>query len=123
MIAGFATKDFYVGNLGLTSRPVNFTDFNNPQKSILGTLQNKSKIFSSTWAYTAGAPYRQPRVFGSLTFGGYDSTRFVANSLSFPFGPDISQDLIIELQSITSGASSLLSERVIMFIDSTVPHI
>lgn len=123
VVAGFATKDFYLGNLGLTPRSNNFTDFNHPQKSILGTLRNESKIPSSTWAYTAGAPYRQPEIFGSLTFGGYDSTRFMPNGLSFPFGVDISRDLIVGLRSVTSGTNSLLSSSIITFIDSTVPHI
>lgn len=123
VVAGFATKDFYIGNLGLTPRPVNFTDFNNPEKSILGTLRNESKAASSTWAYTAGASYREPKMFGSLTFGGYDSTRFVPNGLSFPFGADISRDLIVTLRSVTSGTNSLLSNSIVTFIDSTVPHI
>jgi hypothetical protein len=123
VIGGIATKDFYIGNLGLTPRAVNFTDFNDPQMSILATLRNESKVPSSTWAYTAGASYRQPKIFGSLTFGGYDSTRFVPNGLSFPFGADISQDLIVGLRSVMSGTNSLLPNSVIMFIDSTVPHI
>ena len=122
VVAGFATKDFYLGNLGLTPRPVNFTDFNNPQQSVLGTLQNQSKIPGSSWAYTAGASYRKPKTFGSLTFGGYDSSRSAAG-LSFPFGADISRDLTVELQSVTSGTNSLLPNSIITFIDSTVPHI
>ena len=123
VVAGFATKDFYIGNLGLTPRPVNFTDFNHPQKSVLGTLRNESKVASSTWAYTAGASYREPEMFGSLTFGGYDSTRFVPNNLSFSFGADISRDLIVTLQSVTTGTDSLLPNSITTFIDSTVPHI
>jgi hypothetical protein len=123
VVGGIATKDFYIGNLGITPRPMNFTDFNDPQMSILGTLLNESKIPSSTWSYTAGAYYRQPKMFGSLTFGGYDSTRLVPNGLSFPFGADISQDLLIELRSVMSGRNSLLPSSIITFIDSTVPHI
>ena len=125
VVAGIATKDFYLGSLGLKPQAVNFTTFNDPQPSMLQSLRNGSKIPSSSWAYTAGAYYQQPRVFGSLTLGGFDSTRFVPNNVSFPFGADISKDLLVGIRSITSDASSspLLSRGLYAFIDSLVPHI
>lgn len=125
VIQGLATKDFYVGSLGLSPRAINLTNFNNPQPSMLRTLQNDSKIPSSSWDYTAGAYYQQPRVFGSLTLGGYDSARFVSNNLTISFGADISRDLLIGIQSITSDTTSspLLPKRIYAFIDSLVPHI
>ncbi len=122
-MAGIVTTDFYIGELGLTPRPYNFTDYNNPQNSILGTLRNESKVASSTWAYTAGGWYCEPETFGSLTFGGYDSTRFVPNNLSFSFGASDSRDLIVKLQSVKTGTNSLLPNSIITLIDSTVPHI
>lgn len=125
VIAGIATKDFYLGSLGLNPHPVNFTTFNDPQPSILRSLRNDRKIPSLSWSYTAGAYYQQPKMFGSLTLGGYDTTRFVPNNVSFPFGADISSDLLVGIRSITSDASGspLLSRGIYAFIDSLVPHI
>jgi hypothetical protein len=59
VVAGIATEDFWLGTFGLTPRPTNFTDFNDPQPSFMETLQNKSLIPSLSWSYTAGAPYRE----------------------------------------------------------------
>lgn len=51
-------------------------------------------------------------VFGSLTLGGFDAARFVPNNVSFQLAPDISRDLVVGLQSITStdddGSTQLL---------------
>lgn len=68
------------------------------------------------------------KVFGSLTLGGYDSSRLTPNDLSFPFAPDVSRDLVVGLQSITATDNagvntSLLPTGVLSFVDSTVPHI
>lgn len=57
--------------------------------------------------------------------GGYDTSRFVSNNVSFSFEADISRDLLVKIQSITSDTTSspLLSSEVYAFIDSLVPHI
>jgi hypothetical protein len=124
VVAGIATKDFYVGMLGLSPQPVNFTDFNHPEPSILGTLTDRKEIPSASWAYTAGAPYRARQPFGSLTLGGYDSARFKPNSLTFSFGPDTSRNLLVGVQAITtSGGDHLLPNGIVASVDSTVPHI
>lgn len=67
-------------------------------------------------------------VFGSLTFGGYDASRFVRNHVSFNLAPDITRDLVVGLQSIISTAAngsitSLLPSPIFTFIDSTEPYI
>lgn len=67
-------------------------------------------------------------MFGSLTLGGYDAARFVPNNVSFNLAPDISRDLVVGLQGITSVESNgstqlLLPSAHLMFIDSTVPYI
>ena len=67
-------------------------------------------------------------VFGSLTLGGYDSSRLVPNNVSFPLDPDISRDLTVSLHSITAeyandSVVSLLSEPIWIFIDSTIPDL
>ena len=125
IIEGFATKDFYIGSIGLSPRAVNISTFDDPQPSFLGALVQQNKTASTSWAYTAGACYRQPTAFGSLTFGGYDVARFVQNNVTFPFGPDTSRDLIVPIQSITIDATSgpLLSSVIYAYIDSLVPHI
>ncbi|CAF9905691.1 hypothetical protein IMSHALPRED_003931 [Imshaugia aleurites] len=125
IIEGFATKDFYIGSLGLSPSAINITTLDDPQPSFLGALAQQNKTPSTSWAYTAGAYYRQPTAFGSLTLGGYDTTRFVQNNVTFPFGPDTSRDLIVPIRSITSDAASspLLSDVIYAYIDSLVPQI
>ena len=58
VVAGLATKDFYLGNLGVTSRPTIFTGFNNPQTSFLSSLKEQNRIPSLSFGYTAGNQYR-----------------------------------------------------------------
>lgn len=125
LIAGFATNDFWLGSLGLSPLPFNFSDFNDPLPSLLHTLRSQSVIPSTSWGYTAGAYYKDPPIFGSLTLGGYDKARAPAESpnITLPFGPDISKDLLVPLSSITydtAGASPLMTETISVFIDSLV---
>ena len=64
-----------------------------------------------------------------MTFGGYDQSRFIPNNISFSLASDISRDLVVGLQSITSTSlngsvmqqKSLLPKPVLIFIDSTTP--
>ncbi|THV65002.1 acid protease [Aureobasidium pullulans] len=123
VIAGFGTNDFWLGTLGLSPYPFNFTDLDDPQPSLLSTLRNQSLIPSLSWAYTAGAQYKNPPVLGSLTLGGYDTTRFTPNNVSFPFGADFSRDLLVKLRSIsydTFGSPPLLTSEIDIFLDSAV---
>ncbi|KAL9120204.1 MAG: hypothetical protein Q9187_003238 [Circinaria calcarea] len=125
LVAGIATKDFYIGSLGLSPIPSNLSTFNEPQPSMLETLRNQSFIPSSSWAYTAGAFYQDPKVFGSLTLGGYDASRFSSNNVTFSFGADISRDLLVGIQLISSDTTSypLLKNGIYAFVNSLVPHI
>lgn len=126
VIAGLWTDDFFLGSLGLSPVPFNFTNLNDPQPSMLNTLYNQSLIPSRSWAYSAGAHYNDPQVFGSLTLGGYDATRFKSNNLNFAFGADFSRDLLVSLQSVTydtAGSSPLLASSIDVFIDSLVTEI
>jgi hypothetical protein len=59
VIAGIATKAYYLGIFGLGPKPSNFSTFENPQPSLMQTMRNQNKIPSVSFAYTAGAPYRQ----------------------------------------------------------------
>jgi hypothetical protein len=58
-VAGMATKDFYIGLFGLTSRATNFTNYDNPFPSVMQSLRNQTLIPSLSWAYTAGNQYRK----------------------------------------------------------------
>lgn len=123
IFAGIASKDFFVGTLGLAPHDVNFTDFNYPVPSILTSLKTAGYIDSMSWAYTAGAYYTPKQTYGSLTFGGYDASRFSPNNLSITRGLDISRDLLVGVQSITSGTNELLPKGIIAMIDSTIAQI
>ena len=116
VIAGIGTNDFFIGSLGLSPTAFNFTNLNDPVPSLLGSLRRSKLVPSTSWAYTAGMPYREPPIYGSLTLGGYDSLRRSSqSSISIPFGPDTSRDLLVGLQSITYdtlGSSPLLSSGV-----------
>ena len=57
VVAALATKDFYLGSLGVTSRPTNFTGFNDPHTSFLSSLKEQNHIPSLTFGYTAGNQY------------------------------------------------------------------
>jgi hypothetical protein len=92
------------------------------------TLKDENKIPSLSYSYTAGAAYRIPQQYGSLTLGGYDASRYIANNQTFPFYQDDSKVLSVGVQKITAintlqGTRSLLSDTIFSVIDSTVPHI
>ncbi|PVH97862.1 acid protease [Periconia macrospinosa] len=107
-VVGITSNDFWIGSLPLNPRPINFTNYNNPIPSLMENLFNHTDdpIPSLSWSYTAGAFNLAPKVLGSLVLGGYDTTRFQPNSLSFPFGQDISLDFQVAIQSITSSLDS-----------------
>ena len=122
LIAGIATKDFYLGLLGLTNRPYNVSNFNNEFPSPLETLYNKNQIPSLSWSYTAGASYRQ-NAYGALILGGYDTNRPASNTLSVGTSTDNSRDLVVNILSITSDEQNLLPSPVPAYIDSTISQI
>ena len=71
-------------------------------------------------------------MFGSLTLGGYDSSRLVPNNVSFSLAADTSRDLLVSLQAITVTYSNgsvtpflptPLPTPIWTFIDSTIPYI
>lgn len=66
---------------------------------------------------------------GSLTLGGYDSSRYVANNLSFVFSPDNERDLVVGLAGLSANTTTqsniglLKQTDVTLYIDSTVAEI
>ena len=129
VIAGIVTDNFYIGMFGVNPKPTNYTSIEGyRQDSYVTSLKKQNFIPSISFGYTAGAPYRQKKVLGSLTLGGYDASRFVPNPHSFTFAPDNSRDLVVGIQSITFEAqngttSSLLPFGILAYIDSTIPYI
>jgi hypothetical protein len=66
------------------------------------------------------------QVYGQLIFGGYDTSRFTSNSVSFTLAQDVSRDIVVSLQSISysgTAQASLLASPILIFIDSTDPNI
>ncbi|KAF2020795.1 acid protease [Aaosphaeria arxii CBS 175.79] len=128
VISGTSIKDHQLGFLGLDARLSKSPDSNYPHRSLLTTLREDNKIPSLSFAYTAGAAYRIPKVAGSLTLGGYDASRFKANDQTFPFSNDEDRRLEISIEQISlnntlSGSHSLLHPHILSLIDSTYPHI
>ena len=62
-------------------------------------------------------------VLGSLTLGGYDTSKYEPHGLTWTLDPANDRDLVVQLQSITSGTTSLLPEAIPVFLDSTVPYL
>ncbi|PVH79808.1 acid protease [Cadophora sp. DSE1049] len=123
-VAGIAAKEFFMGIFGLTARPSNFTNYDNPIPSYMENLRNQSMIPSLSWGYTAGNQYRLNDVLGSLTLGGYDSSRFTPNNLTFDFPVNDDADLTVRLEAITTSSSiSLLPSSINTVLDSTVSHV
>lgn len=59
VISALATDDYYLGVFGLGHQGTNISNFTEPHPSFLTAMHNESLIPSLSWAYTAGAPYRE----------------------------------------------------------------
>lgn len=121
MVAEYSTSEFWLGTLGLSPLASNFSDSNVSAPSLLSVPRQRGGIDSLSWAYTAGAYYKS--VFGSLTLGGYDESRFDQNkSITVPFAADPSRDLVVGIQSITHNipGGDVLGGGFYAFIDSMV---
>jgi len=130
VVAGMTTNGFWLGVFPLNPWPVNFTTLTDSSPSLMTSLKNESIIPSLTWGYTAGAYNVQPApIFGSLTLGGYDTTRFTPNGLNFTMFEDISRDLLVVIQNITTnvtttaGGGVLYGQSFAAYIDSLVPYL
>ncbi|KAL8668962.1 MAG: hypothetical protein Q9168_006433 [Polycauliona sp. 1 TL-2023] len=128
VVAAISGNQYTLGMFGLGQQPTNLSNFTTPHPSFLTVLRDQHYIPSLSWGYTAGARYQLKGVFGSLTLGGYDASRFTPNDVSFNLAPDISRDLVVGLQKIISSESNgsqnlLLPSPHLTFIDSTIPYI
>ncbi|KAL8822060.1 MAG: hypothetical protein Q9191_007197 [Dirinaria sp. TL-2023a] len=127
VLAAVLTKDFFVGSLGLSQLPINFTQPFDSRPSFISNLKNQSLIPSSSYGFTAGASYRN-NATASLTLGGYDSSRFIPNDVSFGLGTNLARQLVVGLEKISYSDShdtdkALLTEGILTLVDSTVPTI
>ena len=130
VVGGIGELDYWMGYLPLGIADSSFSSLSQSIDSFLYQLRNGSKIPSLSFGYTAGAAYRSQGVFGSLTLGGYDSTRYTPNQndFSFPFSTDPSKLLTVGVESIMATNSlmntySLTSSADFYLIDSSVPHL
>jgi len=130
VVGGIAQPDYWMGLLPLGIPDSSFSGSGQSIDSFLYQLRNSTKIPSLSFGYTAGAKYRLKSVMGSLILGGYDSTRFTANTnpFSFSFSADPSKLLTVGVASVTAtntllGTYSLSSGAHLSLVDSTVPHL
>ncbi|OBT45096.1 hypothetical protein VE00_05139 [Pseudogymnoascus sp. WSF 3629] len=122
-----STSPFYLGIFGLGTQPANYSSLGNSSApSYFTSLKTQNIIPSLSWSYTAGAIYRLKQVYGQLIFGGYDTSRFTSNAVSFTLAQDVTRDIVVSLQSIAysgTAQTSLLTSPILIFIDSTDPNI
>lgn len=129
LVAGFAATQPFLGLFGLSYWSSWPADDATWYPSPLQELVNMSVVSSATWGYTAGARYRSEEARGSLTFGGYDSSRVnMSEALSdIPFTNRTGQELMLTISKVTFGASdypemhSVNVESVVL--DSSIPDI
>ena len=57
---------YYLGVFGLSPNATTFENYTNPRSSFLTAMHNRSLIPSLSWAYTAGAPYRESIPYPSV---------------------------------------------------------
>ena len=68
-------------------------------------------------------------VLSSLTLGGYDTSRFIPNDLSFGFAPDNERDIVVGVVGITTNTATqtnvdlLARDDFTMYIDSSVAEL
>lgn len=59
VVAALAPYEHFLGLFGLGHQGTNISNFSDPHPSFLSVMKNRSLIPSLSWAYTAGARYRQ----------------------------------------------------------------
>lgn len=59
IVVGIETDRYRTGMFGLSQQPTNLTNYTSPHASFLTTLKTQNLIPSLSWAYTAGARYRE----------------------------------------------------------------
>jgi hypothetical protein len=126
-ITAYASPGYWIGQLGLSTIPLNFSETIN-SASLLVTLKKEQSIPSLAYGYQAGASYRQTRVPGSLVLGGYDRSR-ATTPLTVDINIDLSRALTVGLQDILvtnsfNGTLSMITtEPILAPIDSSIAEL
>lgn len=126
LLAGYAVSSPFIGLLGLSGQETYPTNTTTSFKSPLQTLKNTSAVSGLTWAYTAGAKYKIPESYGSLTFGGFDSSLVdMDNALTdVEFLKNFNgNELTLSIKSITVGDRVASDTDMIALLDTMVPDI
>lgn len=129
VVASVATKGFYLGLFGLNPQAVTLPNTTAPLPGFLSQLNQSGLIPSLSWSYTAGNRYRPGPVYGSLTLGGYDMSRFESNDILFPFNDTSSRNLQVNIGTMYLNTNNFTTElttrneSISAFIDSTTPYI
>jgi hypothetical protein len=127
VIAGYAAPNPWLGMLGISGRPSHLFNASSSQNSTLQSLAANNTIQSNYWAYTAGASYKTPQVFASLTLGGYDAARVnISGGLVANFSTPSTKDLQVSIEHLTvSGDQTANAGGLpkLALIDSVVPEI
>ncbi|KAJ8106454.1 hypothetical protein OPT61_g9525 [Boeremia exigua] len=96
---------FWLGHLGLHPKSTNFSANlleTPPVPSYMTRLFEQGSIPSISFGYTAGVQYYDRIYLSSLTLGGYDSSRYISNNVSFVFAPDNERELVVGLAGLTA---------------------
>ncbi|KAF2119497.1 aspartic peptidase domain-containing protein [Lophiotrema nucula] len=128
-VGTLVADNFWLGHFGVNAKPTNFSAFSDPSPSYMTYLFQQKYIPSLSFGYTAGAQYHFTSVLGSLTLGGYDSSRFIPNDLTFNFAPDNERDIVVGVVGITANSATKTNYNLLnrdsftMYIDSTVAEL
>nr|POF13284.1 hypothetical protein CFP56_10431 [Quercus suber] len=127
-LASYTATNPYLGSLPLSPYNGTLVSLADTQYSVVGALNASGTLPSRSWAYNAGAPYRN--AIGSLTLGGYDSNRGnVENVLTTYMNPRTDRELEVAVVSIElftnaqPNPPSVGALPITALIDSTVPEI
>jgi hypothetical protein len=128
LLAGYATKTPFLGLLGLSGFQSYPLTKATPYNSTLQILKNNSDVSGLTWAYTAGANYKTPKSYGSLTFGGFDESLVdmdnALTDIDFPRGPGGNGDeLTLSIKSIAVGGTAADSTNMVAILDTMLPDL
>ena len=131
LVAGIATKKFFLGSLGLNPQNVTLPNTTAQLPSFMSQLNNSGSIPSLSWSYTAGNQYRPGPVYGDLVLGGYDQSRFEPNNISFPFNSSGTEgrDFVVNIGEIVLNTDDFVTidsnanESILAYIDSTSSYI
>ncbi|KAB2569543.1 putative peptidase aspartic protein [Lasiodiplodia theobromae] len=129
ILAGVANKNFYMGLIGLSPISSTFDTTSSSVTSFFNNLKTNNSIPSRSYAYTAGARYRNKKVPGSLILGGYDQARFKSPpQFNFTFADGDTSNLMVGVQSITAsnsliGVAAMTHAGHLSLIDSTVSEL